>query len=261
MLKLRDVEREKLGCLHGTRHATLLEVHVPVGDTGEPGEPMLSHEDRAPLGLGMPDEARHVRDGGEVEVARRLVQKQDRGVHGPDARAGHLLTLATREPKDVATCKRRQTKLLEGLAHARADVLLLPSGTLQREGHLAGGVHVEELGARVLEERAHPLGDLPTGKVVHVPAIERYAAVLVSGKEAGRKPIGQAQKGRFSTPRASAEHDQLAGGHRQRRVPDHGFAKRARRAVREGDVLEADHASTFRTSVPTIATRKTESTT
>ena len=54
---------------------------------------MLRHEHRTACSLGMRHERRHIRDRGQIEVARRLVQEQVGGMQRPDARERYLLTL------------------------------------------------------------------------------------------------------------------------------------------------------------------------
>ena len=106
-----------------------------------------------------------------------------------------ILAFPTREPENVAAREGPQPQFLEGRLDARPDVLLGPARAFQGERHLPGGVHVEELGAWVLEEGTRPPGDLPRGEPVHGLPVEQGTAQQLPRKEAGREPARQAQQG------------------------------------------------------------------
>ena len=65
--------------------APVLQEHVAVGDPGQPGQAVLGDEHRAPRFLRVFHEFGHARCRGQIQIARRLVEQQVRGVHGPDA--------------------------------------------------------------------------------------------------------------------------------------------------------------------------------
>ena len=177
---------------HDAAEAPVLQEHVAVGDPGQPGQAVLGDEHRAPRFLRVFHELGHVRCRGQIQVARRLVEQQVRGVHGPDAREGHLLAFPTRELENVAAREGPQAQFLEGRLDAGPDVLLGPARAFQGERHLPGGVHVEELGAWVLEEGTRPPGDHPRGEPVHGLPVEQGTAQHLPRKEAGCESARQA---------------------------------------------------------------------
>ena len=227
---------------------------------------MLGHQDRAARRLGVRDEGGDVRDGRRVQVARGLVQQQVGRTQGPDARVGDLLALPAGQVEDAAPGQVLQPQLAQGRPDAGADGLLRPAGALQGEGHLTGGVHVEELRAGVLEQGPRALGDPPGGQGADLLAVEQDAPVRPTGEEARGEPVGQAQQGGLAAPGAPAQDHHLAGAHLEAHVahprlpgiPDlPGLLGLRARAVGEGGALEADHAApqTRQTTAPATAPR------
>ena len=250
---------DAVGAPHAV-HAPGFHAHVPVGDPRQPRQAVLGDQHRAPRLLRARHESRHVRHSRQIEVARRLVQQQIRGAHCPKTRERHLLPLPSRKAEKVAPRQGAHAQLLESGTNALADVLRGPARVLQGECDLPSGVGAEELGARILEQRTRPLGDLPRLQGVHGPAVEADASVRGSGEEPGRQTPGQAQCGRLAAPRAPAQHNHLAGAHRQRHVHGPGAPLVDLRAVGERGVVELDHASARRANEPTAVAPKTAST-
>ena len=228
---------------------------------------MLGHQDRAARRLGVRDEGGDVRDGRRVQVARGFVQQQVGRAQGPDARVGDLLALPAGQVEDAAPGQMLQPQLAQSRPDAGADGLLRPAGALQGEGHLTGGVHVEELRAGVLEQGPRALGDPPGGQVADLLAVEQDAPGRPTGEEARGEPVGQAQQGGLAAPGAPAQDHHLAGAHLEAhvahpRLPGRpGLPGRCVRAVGEGGALEADHAAapqapqTRQTTAPATAPR------
>ena len=148
-----------------------------------------------------------------------------------------------------------QPQLAEGPLDAGPYPLGRPTGVLEREGHLPGGVHVEELRARILEQRSRALGDLPGGQAADVLVVQQDAPAPPPGEEARGETVGHAQQGGFSAAGAPAHNRHLTGAHADGDIMNPPLAGGRIRAVDEGGALEADHATAPQTRAPAIAPR------
>ena len=175
----------------------------------------------------------------------------------PRAGVRDALLLAARQRKDAAVGQLLQPQLADGIVRALAYALLGPRHALQRKRHLARGIHVEELRARVLEHRAHACGHLPAFEVGHVAPVHQHASLERPREERGRQPVrqprhrGLAAAGRAAHEHAPARlHAQVDAAHPLGRA--RAFR---RRAVREAHIVKLDHRLDLTAPRPTGCTQ------
>ena len=180
-------------------------------------------------------------DGRHVQVGGGLVQQIDRRVHRIDRSKGDLLLFAAGQGKDAAAQQILDAQRLRRLRHAVGHLRLGYGLVLQAEGDLAVGVHVEELGAGVLEHAAHPLRDAVQGQAGHVLAVQQHPARQLTGEKLGDQAVDQPGQGGLAAAAAAAQQHALAVRDGQRHVPQ---AAVGAVGIGKRHMLQFDHAAT-----------------
>jgi len=127
----------------------------PVGKCCEVVEPMLRHHHGLALGLPEREDLCKLLDSRPVQIGGGLIQHHDLRLGYGDGRTGHLLLFSPGEGEDTAVHERLHMHLPGHPADIPSDLVGRRAEVFRGKGQLAGGVHVEELAAGILEHAAH----------------------------------------------------------------------------------------------------------
>ena len=159
-----------------------------------------------------------LRDGGGVQVARRLVQHQQPRAEHTGRRERDALLFPARQLENAAVHQRAELELFDDLVHAAADGLRLHAGVLTGEGQLRRRVHVEILGLGVLEHAADLRHIGFDGGLARGQPRRRAEACQGAGIKFRGKAVQQMGERRLAAAAPATEDDAFPGLHRQRDV-------------------------------------------
>ena len=144
----------------------------------------------------------HLHAQRRVQVGKRLIEQEHRGLAHDGAADGHALALATREIFRLAVQQVFDVQDARGVAHRRLDFGLGHLGQLQPEGHVVEQVHV-----RVERVALEHHGDAPLGRCGLVHALTADEEVATGNLFQARDA---AQQGAFAAARGADEHHEFA---------------------------------------------------
>ena len=191
---------------------------IPVRQIGDPGKAMLRQHNGHALPLHHGDHIVQLRDGGGVQVARRLVQHQQPRAEHTGRRERDALLFPARQLENAAVHQRAELELFDDLVHAAADGLRLHAGVLTGKGQLRRRVHVEILGLGVLEHAADLRHIGFDGGLACGQPRRRAAACQGAGIKFRGKAVQQMGERRLAAAAPATEDDAFPGLHRQRDV-------------------------------------------
>ena len=197
-------------CVKGLRNPPVFQEDQPVGQICQIIQPMLRHYDGSPLALPQGKNPPQLLDARLIQVGGRLVQYHDLRLRHGHRRAGDFLLLPAGESKDAAVHQVFQLHLPDYPADVPADLVRLHAEVFRSKGQLAGGVHIEELTAGILEDAAHMGRKVADPGRGHVQAADRDRTCQLALIVMGHKAVDEAGDRGLAAAGISGEHHKLA---------------------------------------------------
>ena len=201
-------------------HATGVEHNIPVGQIGDPCEPMLGDHDGDAVAFEPLDHVAQPFHGLRVQIARRLVEHEHPRVEHRGRHDRQLLLLTAGTVDNVAVVQMFDVERTQPFANATADLAGLHACVLAGEREFVSRVRMEILCFRILEHRPH------FGRIVlhrrHAGVESTHAGLTVQTPPEilGREPVKQSGHRGLATPAAPDEHHDLARTCLQRHMVD-----------------------------------------
>ena len=183
----------------------------PVSILGHLFRGVAGHQDRHPqLLIELANDGEHLLLAHRIELGGRLVEDQEVRLHRQRRRDSKPLLLAAREFVRVLLLHAVQAHGSQNLWNARQHLLTRHAQVLQRESDLVFDGCGEELRLRVLEHRAHVLGQRADRMVERIQAGHRGLPKKTSTVELGHDPVQRQAQRRLAGTRRPNQAQKLA---------------------------------------------------
>ena len=189
----------------------VLHGHDPVG-LGEqaPGAVLGEHHRHAAVAVDAHGQRQQLLGGDRVELARGLVQEQDRLPHRQHRGDRHPLLLAARKHRRRPSRDRRGAHRGEGLACPHRDLARRVAEVLEPECGLAVGPLHHELGLGVLEDEPRMPGQLARPVIARVESGHDHPPAQLAAVEVRCEAERGPQERRLARAGAADEQHELA---------------------------------------------------
>ena len=162
-----------------------------------------------------------------IELTRRLVEGQDRGLQRERSGDCHALPFSTRQRRDLPIPQRCDAEQIEYLLDSLAHRYRRHAELLHPEGEFVVDPARYELGLGILENEPREPGQYARAVVARVMAGDNDDSVERTAAEVRRQPVEAAQQCRFATAGRPGHRNEFARGDGPIQVPQGGgFALR-----------------------------------